>query len=175
MDQSRILVVDDDRDLCDLLSDFLSEEGYDVSRAYGGKDAIDSAIPQQPETTMEVRGRHLLTGLPTAVELSSGEVRAAIQGPLGEVLQAVRDTLEETPPELASDVAKDGILLAGGGTLIRGFRELVADETGMPVFSAESPLTCVVFGSGQALDHLDKLARTSRNRRPSLTPDWRTS
>ena len=100
---------------------------------------------------------------------------AAIQGPLGEVLQAVRDTLEETPPELASDVAKDGILLAGGGTLIRGFRELVADETGMPVFSAESPLTCVVFGSGQALDHLDKLARTSRNRRPSLTPDWRTS
>jgi rod shape-determining protein MreB len=93
---------------------------------------------------------------------------------LGEILQAIRDTLEETPPELASDIARDGILLAGGGTLIRGFDELVAEETGMPVFSAESPLTCVVYGSGQALDHLDKLARTTRYRRPALTPDWRT-
>jgi rod shape-determining protein MreB len=139
------------------------------------KIAIGSALPQRPESKVEVRGRHLLTGLPTAVELSSGEVRAAISGPLNEVLQAVRDTLEETPPELASDIARDGILLAGGGTLIRGFQELVANETGMPVFSAESPLTCVAYGSGQALDHLDKLARTSRNSRPSLTPDWRTS
>ena len=66
-------------------------------------------------------------------------------------MQAIRDTLEETPPELASDIARDGILLAGGGTLIRGFPELVAAETGMPVFRAESPLTCVAFGSGQAL------------------------
>jgi rod shape-determining protein MreB and related proteins len=139
------------------------------------KIAIGSAIPLEPEATMEVRGRHLLTGLPTAVQLSSGEVRQAIKGPLGEILQAIRDTLEETPPELSSDIAKDGILLAGGGTLIRGFTELVANETGMPVFSAESPLTCVVYGSGQALDHLDKLARTSRHRGPSLTPDWRTS
>jgi rod shape-determining protein MreB len=138
------------------------------------KIAIGSAIPQNPESTMQVRGRHLLSGLPTAVELSSGEVRAAIASPLNEVLQAVRDTLEETPPELASDIARDGILLAGGGTLIRGFQELVANETGMPVFSAESPLTCVAYGSGQALAHLDKLARTSGYRRPSLTPDWRT-
>ena len=138
------------------------------------KIGIGSAIPQNPESTMEVRGRHLLTGLPTAVQLSSGEVRAAIAGPLNEILQAVRDTLEETPPELASDIARDGILLAGGGTLIRGFRERVANETGMPVFSAESPLTCVAYGSGQALDHLDKLARTSGYRRPTLTPDWRT-
>jgi rod shape-determining protein MreB len=106
--------------------------------------------------------------------MSSGEVRTAIAGPLNEILQAIRDTLEETPPELSSDIAKHGILLAGGGTLIRGFSELVANETGMPVYSAESPLTCVAYGSGQALDHLDKLAATSRNRRPSLTPDWRT-
>src|SRR5205807_8053142 len=134
------------------------------------KITIGSAVPQQSEQTMEVRGRHLLTGLPTAVQLSSGEVRQAISGPLGEILQAIRDTLEETPPELSSDVAKGGILLAGGGTLVRGFQELVAEETGMPVFSAESPLTCVVYGSGQALDHLDKLARTTRQR-SSLTPD----
>jgi len=94
--------------------------------------------------------------------------------PVREILRAIRDTLEETPPELASDVARDGIMLAGGGTLIRGFQELVAEETGMPVFSAESPLTCVAFGSGQALAHLDQLGRTSRHRAPSFTPDWRT-
>ena len=138
------------------------------------KIAIGSAVPQHPEESFEVRGRHLLTGLPTAIQLSSGEVRGAIRPPLNEILQAIRDTLEETPPELASDIARDGILLAGGGTLVRGFADLVADETGMPVFSAESPLTCVAYGSGQALDHLDKLSRTSRYRGPALTPDWRT-
>ena len=139
------------------------------------KIGIGSAVPQDPEGSIEVRGRHLLTGLPTAVQLSGGEVRAAIVPPLNDILQAIRDTLEETPPELASDIARDGILLAGGGTLVRGFADLVADETGMPVFSAESPLTCVAYGSGQALDHLDKLSRTSRYRGQALTPDWRTS
>jgi rod shape-determining protein MreB len=139
------------------------------------KIGIGAAMPQEPEESFEVRGRHLLTGLPTAVQLSGGEVRSAITPPLNEILQAIRDTLEETPPELASDIARDGILLAGGGTLIRGFDKLVAKETGMPVFSAESPLTCVVYGSGQALDQLDKLGRTSRNRRPALTADWRTT
>jgi rod shape-determining protein MreB and related proteins len=139
------------------------------------KITIGSAMAQEPEDTMEVRGRHLLSGLPTAIQLSAAEVRSAIKPPLSEILQAIRDTLEETPPELSSDIARDGILLAGGGTLVRGFSDLVAEETGMPVFSAESPLTCVVSGSGQALDHLDKLSRTSRFRGPSLTPDWRTS
>jgi rod shape-determining protein MreB len=139
------------------------------------KIAIGSALPQPVEETMEVRGRHLLTGLPTAVQLGAAEVRSAITAPLNEILQAIRDTLEETPPELASDIARDGILLAGGGTLVSGFQDLVANETGMPVHSAESPLTCVAYGSGQALDHLDKLARTTRRRGTSLTPDWRTS
>ncbi len=138
------------------------------------KIAIGSAIPLDPEDSIEVRGRNLLTGLPTAIQLSSGEVRAAIKSPLNEILRAVRDTLEETPPELASDIARDGILLAGGGTLVRGFGERVGNETGMPVFSAESPLTCVAYGSGQALDHLDMLGRTSRHGRPSLSGDERT-
>ena len=123
---------------------------------------------------MEVRGRHLITGLPTAVELRSEEVRAAVRAPVGEILQAIRDTLEDTPPELASDIARDGILLAGGGTLIRGFTELVAEETGMPVFSAESPLTCVATGSGRALDHLDKLSAVGRGRRSGISGDWRS-
>jgi rod shape-determining protein MreB len=140
------------------------------------KIAIGSAVPQAQEGTIEVRGRHLLTGLPTAVPLSSAEVRQAIASPLNEILQAIRDTLEETPPELASDIAKDGILLAGGGTLVRGFPELVAAETGMPVFRAESPLTCVAVGSGQALDHLDQLSVVARQLgRSPTTPDWRTA
>ena len=138
------------------------------------KIAIGSATPLHPEETFEVRGRHLITGLPTAVQLRSEEVRGAIAGPLREILRAIRETLEQTPPELSSDVARDGILLAGGGTLIRGFPELVAAETGMPVYRAESPLTCVAVGSGQALAHLDQLA-TARRMRGPVTPDWRTA
>jgi rod shape-determining protein MreB and related proteins len=139
------------------------------------KIQLASAIPLQQEDTVEVRGRHLLTGLPTAVELHSEEVRAAIAAPLREIMQAVHDTLEDTPPELASDIARDGILLAGGGTLVRGFSNLVAAETGMPVCSAESPLTCVAFGSGQALAHFDELSASSRRRGTTYTSDWRTA
>jgi rod shape-determining protein MreB and related proteins len=139
------------------------------------KIAIGSAIPLAPEETFEVRGRHMVTGLPTAVQLRSEEIRAAIASPLREILQAIRDTLEQTPPELSSDIARDGILLAGGGTLIRGFPELVAAETGMPVYRAESPLTCVAVGSGQALDHLDQLSIAGHARRAPTTPDWRTA
>ncbi|MBV9471659.1 MAG: rod shape-determining protein [Solirubrobacterales bacterium] len=139
------------------------------------KITIGSAMPLEPEGVLEVRGRHLVTGLPTAIQLRSEEVRTAIGGPLGDILQAIRDTLEETPPELASDIARDGILLAGGGTLVRGFPELVASETGMPVYRVESPLTCVAVGSGQALDHFDQLSLAGRARRLSTTPDWRTA
>jgi rod shape-determining protein MreB len=139
------------------------------------KIEIGSVSSLSPEETIEVRGRHLITGLPTAVELHSEEVRTAISLPVREIVQAIRDTLEETPPELASDIARDGILLAGGGTLIRGFPELVASETGMPVFRADSPLTCVAFGSGQALAHFDQLSVAARRGRPIATPDWRTA
>ena len=121
------------------------------------KISLGSAMPLEPEETAEVRGRHLVTGLPTAIELRSEEVRAAVAHPVREILQAIRDTLEETPPELSSDIARDGILLAGGGTLIRGFEALVAAETGMPASHADSPLTCVAVGSGQALEHYDQL------------------
>jgi rod shape-determining protein MreB len=136
------------------------------------KISIGSVIPMDPEETFEVRGRHLVTGLPTKVEMRSEEVRRSIMSPIREILQAIRDTLEQTPPELASDIARDGILLAGGGTLVRGFPELVAAETGMPVFSAESPLTCVVYGSGQALDHFDQLTGSARHRRTAIVPNW---
>ena len=90
-------------------------------------------------------------------------------------MQAIRNTLEETPPELSGDIAREGILLAGGGTLVRAFPELVATETGMPVSRADSPLTCVAVGSGQALDHFDKLRTSGQQRRFTATPDWRTA
>jgi rod shape-determining protein MreB len=140
------------------------------------KISVGSAIPLEQEDTFQVKGRHLLTGLPTSVKLRSEEVREAIAGPVGEILQAIHDTLEETPPELASDLARDGILLVGGGTLVRGFPERVALETGMPVIRSESPLTCVAFGSGAALDHFDQLVTKGRGVRTELmTPTWRGS
>jgi rod shape-determining protein MreB len=139
------------------------------------KIEVGSVMPLHTEETIEVRGRHLITGLPTAVQLRSEEVREAIRSPVQEILQAIKDTLEQTPPELASDIAKDGILLAGGGALIRGLPALVSAETGMPVSLAESPLTCVAFGSGQALDHFDQLSLSARHRRVAVTSDWRTA
>jgi rod shape-determining protein MreB and related proteins len=139
------------------------------------KIEIASAVPMDEEQTVEVRGRHLVTGLPTAIQLRSEEVRSAISLPLREILRAIRDTLEQTPPELASDIARDGILLAGGGTMVRGFDQLVSQETGMPVIKAESPLTCVAVGSGQALAHLDQLSVARHPRRAPTTPDWRTA
>ena len=123
------------------------------------KIAIGAAVPLQPEEVSEVRGRHLLTGLPTEILLRSGEVREAIDGPLREILGAVKDTLEQTPPELTGDIARDGILLAGGGVLLRGFAERISIETGLPVAMAESPLTCVALGSGHALAHFDHLSK----------------
>jgi rod shape-determining protein MreB len=139
------------------------------------KIEIGSVVPRREEVVYEVRGRHLITGLPTAVQLSQAEVRAAVAAPVREIVKAIRDTLEETPPELASDIARDGILLAGGGTLIDGMHDLVRGETGMPVFHADSPLTCVAVGSGQALEHYDRLRARNGRHRAAVSPDWRTA
>jgi rod shape-determining protein MreB and related proteins len=129
------------------------------------KISIGAALPLEPEEVSEVRGRHLLTGLPTEVALRSGEVREALEAPVREIIDAVKDTLEQTPPELTGDIARDGILLAGGGVLLRGFAERIGLETGLPVAVAESPLTCVAVGSGKALSHFDQLSRPARSRR----------
>jgi rod shape-determining protein MreB len=139
------------------------------------KLAIGSVLPRADEQVYEVRGRHLVTGLPTAILLNQAEVRAATAAPVRDIMRAIRDALEETPPELSADIAKDGILLAGGGTLIDGLAELIAQDTGMPVHSAESPLTCVAVGSGKALEHYDALRSRHGRHGATLTPDWRTA
>jgi rod shape-determining protein MreB len=129
------------------------------------KLSIGSAIPLADELTFPVRGRHLVTGLPCEVQLHSEEVRDAIRAPLREIMLAITETLEITPPELAGDIAREGIVLAGGGTLLRGLEGLVEEETGMPTHVTESPLTCVAVGSGQALEHYDQLAGSATGRR----------
>ncbi len=129
---------------------------------------IGSAIPLAEELTVPVRGRHLVSGLPTEVRLHSEEVRRAISAPLEEILHALVDTLEDTPPELASDVAREGILLAGGGTLLRGLPQLVSERTGMVATLADAPLTCVATGSGLALDHYDRLGTGAGRRTRNL-------
>ncbi len=123
------------------------------------KMEIGSAYPLEQEEDVEVRGRDLLTGLPKTVILSSEEIRNAIQEPLNDIVDAIKATLEKTPPELASDIMDRGIMLAGGGALLRRIDERLRQETGMPIHIAEDPLSCVALGSGQALEEIQVLRK----------------
>src|SRR5215204_2332091 len=125
------------------------------------KLAVAAATPHYDLRTM-VRGRDLTSGLPREVELTSDEVRSATASPLADILAAVHATLEETPPELAADITKEGILLAGGGALLRGLDERLEVETGMPTRVADAPLECVALGAGQSLEELDRMGRGRR-------------
>jgi rod shape-determining protein MreB and related proteins len=136
---------------------------------------IGSAAPLERELAMGVRGRHLLSGLPTEIQLHSSEVREAIRLPMQEILRAISSTLADTPPELAGDIARGGILLAGGGALLRGLPKLVTDHTGMAVSLAESPLTCVAIGCGLALEHFDELTTSGTARDARKQSNWRTT
>jgi len=118
------------------------------------KIEIGSAYPLTEELSMTVKGRDLVTGLPRSAEITSEEVRIAIQEPLVAIVEAVKLTLEATPPELAADAMNQGIVVAGGGALIRGIDKLISKETGMPVVIAEDPLSCVAIGTGRMLDAL---------------------
>ena len=125
------------------------------------KIKIGSAFPNDEfdQTTMEVRGLHLLSGLPRCINLSSGEIREAMADPLNRIVDAVKRTLERTPPELAADIVDRGIMLAGGGALVRGISDLLSHETGIFTHIAEDPLFCVVNGCGEVLDDFKKLKR----------------
>jgi rod shape-determining protein MreB len=128
------------------------------------KLAVASAEPLHEELRTRIRGRDLLSGLPREIELDSIEVRNAIEPAMAEIMTAVHDTLEDTPPELAADITKEGILIAGGGSLLRGFADRVHRETGMPVHLAEAPLTCVAEGAGLSLEELDAMGARARSR-----------
>lgn len=116
------------------------------------KIRIGSAYPYEGEDKMEVKGRNLMDGLPKNIEVSAEEIREALADPVNQILDAVRATLEKTPPELAADIIDHGIMLTGGGALLRGLDKLISVETKMPVHVAENPLDCVVDGTGMYLE-----------------------
>ncbi|MEM1367244.1 MAG: rod shape-determining protein [Cyanobacteria bacterium P01_H01_bin.15] len=124
------------------------------------KIRIGSAYPtEDEEPIMEVRGLHLLSGLPRTVTIKGGEIRESMSEPLAAIVEAVKRTLEHTPPELAADIIDRGIMLAGGGALLRGLGTLLTHETGIVTHVAADPLICVVLGTGQALENFKQLDR----------------
>jgi len=121
------------------------------------KMAIGSAFPYADEPAAEVRGRDLVTGLPKTIVLTSPEIREAVEEPVQQIVDAVKYTLDKTPPELSADIIERGIVVTGGGGLLRGIDERLAHETGMPIVSADRPLQSVVLGSGRCLEDFDAL------------------
>ncbi len=121
------------------------------------KQEIGSAYPSKELLEIDVRGRNLAEGVPRSFTLNSAEILEALQDPLASIVQAVKHALEQTPPELASDIAESGIVLTGGGALLRDLDVLIAEETGLPVLVADEPMTCVARGGGKALELMDEL------------------
>lgn len=121
------------------------------------KITIGTAYPEKEIKTVDIKGRDLVTGIPKTLEISSEEVMQAISEPVNAIVNAVKIALERTPPELAADIVDRGIVLAGGGALLKNLDKLLREETGLPIIVAESPLTAVVLGAGKALEELDLL------------------
>lgn len=122
---------------------------------------IGNAFPGGEMQKMEISGRDLVTGIPRHLEVNSDEIREAIAEPIHTIIEAIKTTLEQTPPELAGDIVDKGIMLAGGGALIRDIDKLIHEETGLPVMIADDPLSCVAHGAGKALDELSVLREVS--------------
>ena len=118
---------------------------------------IGTAFPEDEERTIEIKGRNLISGIPHTLTISSSEVRSAIQEQIEIIVSVVKDALEQTPPQLAADIVDQGIMLTGGGALLRGMDKLLREKTQLPVFIAEDPLSTVVLGAGKALENIDIL------------------
>jgi len=127
------------------------------------KKAIGSAFPGSEVREKEVKGRNLAEGIPRSFTISSNEILEALTDPLNSIVSAVKSALEQTPPELAADIADKGMVLTGGGALLRDIDRLLMEETGLPVIIAEDPLTCVVRGCGKALENVDRLGSIFTN------------
>jgi rod shape-determining protein MreB len=125
------------------------------------KIQLGSAYPTEEKITIEIKGRDLVTGIPKTMIITDEEVRDAIWEPISTIVETVKIALERTPPELAADIVDRGIVLAGGGALLRGLDTLLREETGLPVSIAEDPLSAVVLGTGRVLDHIDLLRKVS--------------
>lgn len=124
------------------------------------KIEIGSAAPEAEERSMEVRGRDMISGLPRKTVITSEEIREALQEPLGAIIETVTRTLERTEPELAADLVDNGVVLAGGGALLRGIDTVISNATGLDCRVAEDPLTCVARGTAIYLEHLEEWKQT---------------
>lgn len=118
-----------------------------------------SAYPQEEESTVEVKGRDLIQGLPKTIQITSSEIREAMTEPITTIIEAIKSTLEETPPELTSDIMEKGVVLAGGGALLRDIDKLISHSTGIPVRLAEDPIAAVVLGTGKVLEEIETLRK----------------
>ncbi|MBI2870312.1 MAG: rod shape-determining protein [Candidatus Omnitrophica bacterium] len=127
------------------------------------KIRIGSATDMKEELKIEVKGRDLVAGLPKTISVTSQEIREALREPLSEILEVVRIALERTPPELSADLVDRGLVLAGGGALLRGLDTLISEETGLPVHVADDPLTAIALGTGKALTEIDVLRKVATN------------
>ncbi len=131
------------------------------------KIKIGSAFTLKQEETMEVKGQDMVAGLPKTLAVTSAEIRNALKEPVSEIISAIRQTLEKTPPELAADIVERGMILTGGGSLLHGLDQLISEETKLPVILAEKPIECVVLGAGKALEELDNLREVLTSPGPS--------
>lgn len=127
------------------------------------KIQIGSAYPLEEEVTIEVKGRDILAGLPKTITVTSEEIREALSEPISSILEAIRITLERTPPELSADLIDRGLILAGGGALLKGLDKLIAEETGLPVHIADDPLTAIALGTGRYLSDINLLKKLAVN------------
>nr|HPK36766.1 rod shape-determining protein [Kiritimatiellia bacterium] len=128
------------------------------------KITIGSAYPLGEESTLEVKGRDLVAGLPKTLTVTSEEIRDALQEPVSSIVDTIRITLEKCPPELSADLVDRGLVLAGGGAMLRGLDKLIASQTGLPVTLADDPLSAVAEGTGVVLNELNFLAKTKLGR-----------
>jgi len=129
------------------------------------KIRIGTAVPEKEKRELEIRGRNLISGLPRNIKISSNEVCEAISERLGEIILVIKKTLRETPPELSADIMNKGMILSGGGALLRNLDEYIAQATGVPCFIADSPLFCVAKGTGVILENLDLYKRSMMNKK----------
>jgi len=133
------------------------------------KIKIGSAYPLEEEMTLEVKGRDLIAGLPKAVTITSEEIRESLQEPLRAILEVTKISLERTPPELASDLIEHGIVMAGGGSLLKGLDKLISEETGLPVHVADDPVTAVANGTGKVLNEIKYLRKVTVSVKPEMS------
>ncbi|OEG71623.1 hypothetical protein ATZ36_13635 [Candidatus Endomicrobiellum trichonymphae] len=126
------------------------------------KMTIGSVYPLEEEMSMNVKGRDQITGLPRTIKINSEEMRIALSEPTKQIIEIIKNTLEETPAELSADLVDCGIVLSGGGSLIRGFDKLLAQETDLPVNRADDPLTCVARGTGIFMEELDNIKHDNK-------------